>query len=116
MTNARLEWHGERAEQLVDAAAVRGLGIGAEHLLGVSRQQVPLEEATLERSGATSVDAGSFTASVSYDTPYAARQHEELTWRHDPGRKAKYLEDPHHSEAQVVGELIATTIRRTLRG
>ena len=31
---------------------------------------------------------------VSYNTPYALRQHEELTWRHLPGKQAKYLEQP----------------------
>ena len=33
-------------------------------------------------------------ASVTYDTPYAARVHENLTARHSPGRKAKFLEGP----------------------
>ena len=32
---------------------------------------------------------------IGYNTPYAARQHEDLTMYHPkPGRKAKYLEDP----------------------
>ena len=97
------------------AGAVRGLQLGTEHLLQVSRTQVPIEEATLERSGVASVDPGTLTGAVSYDTPYAVRQHEDLTLRHDDGRKAKYLEDPMKDEAAQIRELIAAQIRRSLR-
>lgn len=110
-----MEWNGPQVEALIDRALVDGLGLAAEHLLGASRLQVPIEEATLERSGVASVDDGEFTAAVSYDTVYAARQHEELTWRHDEGRKAKYLEDPLHEEAEPIQDLIAATIRRATR-
>ncbi|GAA2298307.1 hypothetical protein GCM10010402_66130 [Actinomadura luteofluorescens] len=96
------------------AGAVRGLRLGAEHLLQASRLQVPIEEATLERSGVASVDPGALEAAVSYDTPYAVRQHEDLTLRHDDGRKAKYLEDPLRDEAEVIREIIAAQIRRSL--
>ncbi len=95
-------------------AAVRGLKQGVEHVLQVSRRQVPIEEGTLERSGTTSVDEGNLTAAVSYDTPYAVKQHEDLSLRHDDGRKAKYLEDPIRSEADVVRDMIATQLRRAL--
>lgn len=97
------------------AGAVRGLQLGTEHLLQVSRLQVPIEEATLERSGVASVDPAKLEGAVSYDTPYAVRQHEDLTLRHDDGRKAKYLEDPMRDEADAIGELIAAQIRRALR-
>jgi hypothetical protein len=32
-------------------------------------------------------------AIISFSTPYAARQHEELTWEHPGGGKARYLAD-----------------------
>lgn len=99
----------------MQAGAVRGLQIAMEHLLQVSREQVPTEETTLERSGTPSVDPASMTGAVSYDTPYAVRQHEELTWQHDDGRKAKYLEDPFGTESAKMQEQIATEIRRALR-
>lgn len=97
------------------AGAVLGLKKAAEHLLQVSREQVPIEEGTLERSGVASVDEGELRAAVSYDTPYAVRQHEDLTLKHDEGRKAKYLEDPMNEERQVMGEIVATEVRRSLR-
>ncbi|MBB4915095.1 hypothetical protein [Streptosporangium saharense] len=95
-------------------AAARGLRMGVEHVLQVSRTQVPLEEATLERSGAASVDDKQLRATISYETPYAVVQHENLTYKHAPGRKAKYLEDPARDEAQIVQRLIAAQIRRAL--
>lgn len=95
--------------------AVKGLNVAMEHLLQVSREEVPHEEGTLERSGTPSVDASSLTGAVSYDGPYAVIQHEDLTFRHDAGRKAKYLEDPFDAEAGTMAELIAANIRRSLR-
>jgi hypothetical protein len=108
----RLDWSGARVTEAQRAGAVRGLRMAAEHLLGESRQEVPIEEATLERSGVASVDEGSLTAAVSYDTPYAVVQHEDLDLRHDAGRKAKYLEDPMNRERPTMLELIASQIRR----
>jgi hypothetical protein len=89
--------------------------VGGEHLLQVSRERVPIEEATLERSGVVSVDESSMTAAVSYDTPYAVRQHEELSYRHDPGRTAKYLEGPLREEKDTILAIIAAQVRRALR-
>jgi hypothetical protein len=95
--------------------AVEGLAVAMEHLLQVSREEVPHEEGTLERSGTTSVDESTLTGAVSYDTPYSVIQHEDLTFRHDSGRKAKYLEDPFDAEQDTMLELIAANIRRSLR-
>lgn len=95
--------------------AIKGLHLAAEHLLQASRAQVPHEEGTLERSGVASVDEGGLKGAVSFDTVYAVRQHEELTWKHDDGRKAKYLEDPMNEEAAVMAEIVAAQIRRSLR-
>lgn len=107
-----LDWHGERVSSLVEESAFKGLQNGAEHLLQASRARVPLEEGTLERSGVASADRASLTAAVSYDTVYACRQHEELTWRHADGRTAKYLEGPANEEREVIGEIVAAAIRR----
>lgn len=97
------------------AGAARGLGLAMEHLLTESRKQVPLEEGTLERSGAAITDADALRGAVSYDTKYAVRQHEELDWRHDEGRKAKYLEDPLNQEGATMLALVAAQTRRALR-
>lgn len=113
---ARLEWHGDEVTGYMRTGAAQGLTTAAEHILQVSRTQVPHEEGTLERSGVASVDSVNLTAAVSYDTPYAVRQHEELDYQHDAGRKPKYLEDPMNTEAATVRALIVAAIRRSLRG
>ncbi|MFB4276042.1 minor capsid protein [Nonomuraea sp. MTCD27] len=115
MTRARLKLNTGQLRARQRAGAVKGLKLAAEHLLQVSRTLVPIEEGTLERSGTVSVDEGALKAAVSYSTPYAVRQHEELTWKHDEGRQAKYLEQPLTNEAQTMLALVAAQIRRSLR-
>lgn len=110
----RMTWNGEQAKKARRAGTARGLGMAAEHVLAKSREVVPIEEATLSRSGTASVDPADEVAAVSYDTPYAARQHEELTWRHDPGRTAKYLERPLGQTRPDQERLIAQGIRDAL--
>lgn len=94
--------------------SIEGLPAAGEHVLGVSNQKVPHEDGDLERSGAVSVDGNQ--AAVSYDTPYAVVQHEDMTLRHDAGRTAKYLENAVNSEAQAVLEIIGTAIKKKMAG
>lgn len=93
-------------------AAEQGIDEACEHLLGAARALVPIEEGTLERSGAASREE--LVGAVSFDTPYAVRQHEDMTLQHDAGRQAKYLEQPTTTEAGALRELIAARIRRGL--
>ena len=99
-----------RAQDILSGAAARGLELAAEHVLSVSNTKVPIEEATLERSGTVTTDPATFTATVSYDTPYAVRQHEEMNYRHNGGRTAKFLENAMNSETDAVRTIIARTI------
>ncbi|WP_309029139.1 hypothetical protein [Streptomyces alfalfae] len=94
--------------------AGEGLQRALEHTLGEAKRLVPLEEGTLERSGRTDVDG--LNGSISFDTVYAVRQHEELTWKHLPGRQAKYLEQPMNTERDVMLRLMAVPLRRWLSG
>lgn len=112
MAIVRKSWNGNAVKADVHAAAAKGLYIAAEHLLGEAHKLVPLEEGTLENSGAASVDAGKLKAAVSFDTPYAVIQHEETTYEHDEGRSAKYLEKPFNAEADTMSALVARQIRK----
>ncbi|RLU85884.1 hypothetical protein CTZ27_26315 [Streptomyces griseocarneus] len=114
--SVRLQWNGQAATEAIRRAAVRGALLGAEHVLAESRKKVPINEGTLERSGAASVDEQSVTAAVSYDTPYARRVHEDMTARHAPGRSAKYLESVLPETGDAVRSLIAAQVRRALGG
>ena len=110
-----VKWHGEKAKAAVRRGAKAGLTDAAEYVLEQSNRVVPIEDSTLLKSGVPSVDEGSLRAAVSYDTPYAVRQHEELDYQHDAGRKAKYLEGALNESRTKVNALIAAAIKRELR-
>lgn len=75
-------------------ASKKGTWSALDHLAAVSKQQVPLDQGPLKNSCYVDVADDGSSGTVSYDTPYARRQHEELSYQHQRGRKAKYLEDP----------------------
>ncbi len=116
MAQARLRLDLSGALVQIRRAAAHGLELGMEHVLAEAKKVVPLDEGTLERSGRARVDATRLQGIVSFSTPYAVRQHEELTYRHAPGRQAKYLEQPFNTNREVVVALIAAQIRRALAG
>jgi hypothetical protein len=111
---ARISWHGARAKSAARTGAARGLGLAAEHVLQVSNTRVPIEEGTLERSGVTDVDESELRASVSYDTPYAVVQHEDMTLQHDAGRSPKFLEQALDEEWKTAERIIAREVRKEL--
>ncbi|MFB7461714.1 hypothetical protein [Streptomyces sp. NPDC056188] len=110
----RVTWNGDRVAASVRSAGVAGLRAAGEHVLTESRKLVPIEEGTLERSGAVGVDSASLAVTVSYDTPYAIKQHENMHYRHDRGRSAKYLERPVNQERERVAAILAAHVRRAL--
>jgi hypothetical protein len=111
----RMNWSGNRLwTSRGRRLAGEGLQRALEHTLGVSNARVPLEEGTLERSGTVTRDG--LNGAISYDTAYSVRQHEELTWRHLPGRRAKYLESAINDEREVMLRLMAVPLRAWLRG
>lgn len=113
MITADIEFHEAHAglSSEIAAAALKGLRLGGEHVLKLSRDIVPLEEGTLERSGMVS-DDGKGVVAVSYDVPYAVRQHEDLDLRHDPGRSAKYLEKAVAEGQGDIAQLVAAQVRQ----
>lgn len=114
MQKYELNWNGPAVAADLHEQFRQGLGDALEHLLGVANELVPLDESPLMHSGVTSMEDDELRGAVSYDTPYAVRQHEELTWRHAPGRQAKYLEAPFYAERVVMLELMAAPARRKL--
>lgn len=112
-SHAELTLHGGEAKVRFRLGGKRGARDAARHLLAASRSQVPIETGDLYRSGeVVETDDG---AAAGFDIVYAARQHEETTWKHPNGGKAKYLEDPAVEEADVLLALLARGIRRDLR-
>lgn len=97
----------------IRSAQLHGAELAAEHLLGEANKTVPIEEASLERSGAASTEqtGGETALAVSYDTPYAVVQHESLHFQHDQGRSAKWLENAFNSEGDKALDVIARAVR-----
>ncbi len=104
-----------RVTEAIRRAAISGLENGGEYVLQLARDRVPLEEGTLERSGRSSSD-GRTTVAVSFDTPYAVRQHEDMSLRHDNGRQAKYLETAAAEARPRVAKMVAAAVRRLTGG
>lgn len=107
---------GKDAKKIIRDSSRRGVGLAAEHLLGESRKIVPHETGVLERSGraSTQTSGSEVTGAVSFDAPYAAKQHENTHYRHKKGRKAKYLEGPLNANRGKFGQIIAAELRGEL--
>lgn len=92
----------------------QGVALSAERLLALSAEQVPLDEGTLQGSGAVSTPLASrdeIVSQVVYDTPYAARHHEHPEYNFQGGRKGKYVEDPALDNKSELGAIIAKEVR-----
>ena len=121
------------------AGALDGLIRAGEDLLGRSQRLAPVEEGTLRGSAALTVivdgrryegatsrghaeaaaraaaRAGrtpSLEVEVSFNTVYAARQHEELGWSHPLGGQAKYLQAPLLAQSARYSRIIALAAQR----
>uniref|UniRef100_UPI000524AF21 hypothetical protein n=1 Tax=Streptomyces sp. NRRL F-6674 TaxID=1463877 RepID=UPI000524AF21 len=113
--NFRLRFDGAPAARELRRAAARGLYLAGEHVLSLATEVVPLDEGYLQSTGTASIDEPTLTGMVSFDGPYAVRQHEELSWRHAPGRTAKYLENSLNAARPEVAAIIAAQVRRAMR-
>lgn len=112
-----VRWNpGKDPVPIINDAAQRGVGLAAEHVLGEARKIVPIETGVLERSGraANEKTRTGARASISFDTPYAVVNHEDLSLRHKKGRTGKYLERPLNKNKGTIREIVAAAIRRQL--
>jgi hypothetical protein len=115
---AELEGSAEVLEQLAvftetkRQQVVAQLKLECEDILNAANQQVPWESTRLMQSGRVQPDPDNpdgFT--IGYYTPYAAKQHEDLTLHHPkPGTKAKYLEDPSNAMAPLIPQHIVDAV------
>lgn len=105
-------WHGHDITDSVLDAAAAGLLVGCEFILTESNKVVPLDMAILEHSGVATADRETMTGAISYNTPYAVRQHEDLTLHHPGGRIAKYLELTATRVGEDAAKIVATYVRR----
>ncbi|MDR7385211.1 hypothetical protein [Promicromonospora iranensis] len=101
-------------KRLAREAMAEGLTLQAERHRAVATPKTPKEYGDLR--SAHTVDPATpddLLATVTNDLPYAAKQHEDLTLRHDDGQ-AKFFE---LASAEIEGEaqeIMAAAIRRRL--
>ena len=112
---ADLKWRGEEAERIIRKAAFEAIRDGAEAILTEAIDETPIDTGTLRRSGTVTEAPQENTVYVSFNTPYARRQHEDLTLNHPRGGKAKYLETPFNANKKKVIKYAERKIKEALR-
>jgi hypothetical protein len=109
-----LKWHGAEVRRLIEAAAARGVGEGADIIARTSQDRVPEMTGELKRK----VQKDGTRAVVAYTDSKAAAAHENLTVNYrqhkNPGARAKYLESAAQDKRGDVLDAIADSIRRVL--
>lgn len=116
-------WDSRAAKSLAKKTAMKALHDGAEAILTESLKEVPHATGTLARSAAVTDAPREDAIYISYNTPYAVKQHEDLTLRHPdprnpistPGRKAKYLEDPFNRLKAKVMKAVRLKVKKALK-
>lgn len=82
----------------------------AGEILRVANKTVPFKEGMLVGSGM--VDADETKATVSYDTPYAVRLHQNPQYQFNFGRRGKWLELAFDEAGDAAVRIMAETMRR----
>ena len=137
----RSKWRTKEAVKIAEEAGLKALRTGGEAILTEAIDQAPIDTGTLRRSGTVTVgklpdsariyeaaEAGNEMKDafpepvgkekavyISFNTPYARRQHEELDYEHPRGGKAKYLEDPFNRNKDKVIKYVNKKIRKALK-
>lgn len=113
----------QQLERRMIRAAERSLIEEADAIIQEARRIVPYDTGALQSTGRvspTQVTSQAIEVAIGFGDPargvdYALEQHENLEYRHVPGRTAKYLEVPF---MQAVGQLesrLAFRLRAALR-
>lgn len=106
----------KRADETAYGVA-RGVVLAARHLLNKAREVVPVDKWILHNTSRVREEGRALrkVAWVEFNQKYAARQHEDLTYKHKPGRTAKYLERPARQERATMREIIRREARKRKR-
>lgn len=95
------------------AAATEASEAFMDLVLGEAARLAPIEEGTLRAAGdRRTEDHGNAVEVIGFFAlPYAARQHEEIGWRHPLGGQAKYLETPFNAASGRYESIVAAAVR-----
>lgn len=117
-----LQWHGTAVNLAVARAALNAVEEAGDELLRSANETVPFDTGMLAQSGQVDVNAAALTATVSYSTPYAIRQHEDINLRHpnprstssSPKGRARWLELTGSEEASRLHTWVAARMKGLL--
>lgn len=105
--NVKCFFDKELAQEVVEKAAMKGLRKLGEVILKEAQDLCPVDYGKLRESGTVRASRKNKTVEISFNTPYALKQHEEMSYNHPNGGQAKYLEQPFNArvkEAQWYAE------------
>lgn len=108
---ADMQWNGDALARKIEQGRTSAARRGAHLLRDEAVQRTPLETGTLRNSAKVTASDGE--AAVSYNTPYAVKQHEELGYQHKDGQ-AKYLETAMIDTRAKIAEAVAEQLRRII--
>lgn len=111
---AQVKWDDSLAKRIAKTAALKAANDVIEDIGTESQKEAPVLSGTLRRSQSVSEDKAQMAVYLSYNTPYACRQHEELGYRHTDG-KAKYLEDPFNRKKDSGLKYINRKVKQALQ-
>ena len=137
----RNRWRTKEAVKIAEEAGLKALRTGGEKIITSAMNNVPIESGTLRRSATTTVGGLPNSSEVyeaakdgnemknafpqpigkekavyvSYNTPYARRQHEELGYNHPLGGGPKYLENSFNQNKSKVLKMAELQIKKALR-
>ena len=108
---ANLDWRGKEVASNIKEVLSTALYGGGEIVRAEAVQRAPKDRGTLRLSAKTTVDGNK--AAVSFNTKYAARQHEEVGYHHSEG-EAKYLENAVTAKRQDFLNHVSEQVRKAL--
>lgn len=115
-TKVKVTWDDIMARRAVDEGSQDGLTRAAEIILEASNQIAPLDQGGLTGSGAVDFDLDAKTASVYYDTVYAAKLHQNPKYNFQNGRRGKYLQTATRQARTRVLDAVGEGLKLKFRG
>jgi hypothetical protein len=147
---SNFKWYGDEVLRSIINASDQGGLNAALHLKGESQKEAPIESGDLKGNCSIVTNTANISAAekgtslsnpfqdgkikVGYTLPYAIKQHEDLTLRHDKtdgrwikdefgnfqsinmvaGGKAKFLEDPFNRNIQKMQDYVANAVKKVI--
>ena len=101
-----VHWNGAAAEARMRAEAVGALNRAGKFILDKANETVPRLHGDLAESGRYEVDFEALSVSVTYDSVYAMRQHEDTEFHHEGSGRAKWLQLTMQEQAPEIESIL----------